>query len=368
MQSFAPGQTPPPDATAAMGRYRARVLLRWRHRVCDDVARLAGLSEAVLLGEMPELHDYLLLSAADPDGSGRTNAARAHGANRAWLLHYRACDLLREFQLLRQCVHEIAQEDGAGHAPPEQVALAAVVDAAACEALDEFERVRMREQEVALQTLAMQVREHVNTAAMAAQRIVCTTSLARIATLSSLIDTRLRRIDGLFDGEAREQAAPERLHLLLSTFDIVALAREAALAVGHPDCTVVGDPVTVTWCRVSMKQALRNLLAAGPEAQPPQGITVRQAYGRVILSVQYAAVLTPHFIRTLFAAGEQDGHPTIRTWGKGLSFVREVAESHGGSALVHSLDGTGTLLTLDVPHDASPFVPAAARADHYPGH
>jgi signal transduction histidine kinase len=40
----------------------------------------------------------------------------------------------------------------------------------------------------------------------------------------------------------------------------------------------------------------------------------------------------------------------------GLGFVRNVAESHGGSAMVYSSEVAGTEFRLYMPVDASPFV------------
>jgi signal transduction histidine kinase len=49
-------------------------------------------------------------------------------------------------------------------------------------------------------------------------------------------------------------------------------------------------------------------------------------------------------------------------WGIGLPFVRNVAESHGGSVAVDSSPATGTTFLIDVPVDCRPFV----GADHDP--
>jgi signal transduction histidine kinase len=42
-------------------------------------------------------------------------------------------------------------------------------------------------------------------------------------------------------------------------------------------------------------------------------------------------------------------------WGIGLPYVRNVAESHGGSVAVDSAAGRGTTFLIDIPTDSRPF-------------
>ena len=42
-------------------------------------------------------------------------------------------------------------------------------------------------------------------------------------------------------------------------------------------------------------------------------------------------------------------------WGVGLSFIRQVAEAHGGSVHVSSTTQEGTTFAIDLPLDARPF-------------
>ncbi|MDB5743654.1 MAG: histidine kinase [Polaromonas sp.] len=53
------------------------------------------------------------------------------------------------------------------------------------------------------------------------------------------------------------------------------------------------------------------------------------------------------------ARAAKEGHK--EGWGIGLAFVREVAESHGGSCGVDSSLARGTTFTIDMPVDAGPF-------------
>ncbi|QBE62778.1 sensor histidine kinase [Pseudoduganella lutea] len=343
--------------TREMRRHRERVLLRWRQRIGDEIPCSAALPEAVVFDTMPELYDYLTLSIADPDELGRTSLARAHGAERARQASYRPADLLREFQVLRRCMAEVAEEENLVLTHLHMTALAASFDTVEREALDEFDSVRRREQEVAQMTVSAELREHLNVIGVSTQRIMAHGNLDKIAQLANRIRVRLAKVEALLDEQERQEVAKaERLPLLLSTFDLLALAREVCREAPQPNTSVEGDPVLVTWCRISMRQALRTLLAEGRDAAGPVSITVRRSNGRASLAVLHRHVLPPDVVRTLFSARNVETHPTLREWGVGLAFVREVAETHGGSAIVRSADATGTEFRLDLPIDASPFL------------
>jgi signal transduction histidine kinase len=339
-----------------MRRHRARVLLRWRQRIGDEIPCSTVLPEAVVYDSVPELYDYITLSIADPDELKRTSVARAHGAERARHGGYGPADLLREFQVLRRCMAEIAQEEGMVLTYQHMAALAMSVDAMERDALAEYELVRRHEADVARETLTATLREHLNVIGISAQHIMASRKLERISELANRIRVRHQKAAAALDEkEESDIANAERLPLLLSTFDLTALAREACREAQHHRTSVDGDPVTVTWCRMSVRQALRILLAEGGEAGPVS-ISVRQANGRAAISVLHRHVLSQDVVRTLFSARRAQSHATMREWGVGLGFVRNVAESHGGSAMVHSAEASGTEFRLDIPVDASPFV------------
>lgn len=346
------------QVTREMRKHRDRVLLRWRQRVQDEIPCSAVLPEGMLFTAMPELYDYLTLSIADPDELNRTSLARAHGAERARHAGYRPADLLREFQVLRRCMVEIAQEENLMLTLDHMAALAAGFDIVEREALDEYDMVQRREHDMMLRTSTAALREHLNVVGIAGRRIMASSSLDRIGSLAHRIVVRAGRLETVLDDlEHRRVMQAERLPLLLSTFDLLALAREVCRESGHAGTSVQGEPVQVTWCRMSMRQALRTLLAEGGQA--PVSIAVRHANGRAAVSVLHRHVLPPEVVRALFCARTEEAHPTLREWGVGLAFVRDVARTHGGSAIVRSSDAGGTEFRIDLPVDASPFLGTA---------
>ncbi|WP_338771294.1 ATP-binding protein [Massilia sp. METH4] len=340
-----------------MRRLRDRVLFRWRQRVADEIPCSAVLPEAQLFNALPELYDYLTVSMATPDELDRTSLARAHGAERARQDGFGPADVLREFQVLRSCMAEIAREEGLVLGHGHLAALTQSFDTVEREALDEYFLVQRRELEAMFKTTITVFREHLNVIGISSQRIMASGSLERAAELATRIRLRVEKLEtALDDLDRHDVAQPEKLPLLLSTFDLHALALEVCREANRADTSVTGDAVTGTWCRMSLRQALRILLAEGKDAAAPVSITVRQANGRAIIAVLHAHVLPQDVVRTLFSARHRETHPTLREWGVGLGFVREVAETHGGSAVVHSSEAVGTEFRMVMPIDASPFL------------
>jgi len=235
-------------------------------------------------------------------------------------------------------------------------------DTAERDAMTEYNLARCREHTLALQELAESLRSHLHVAATAAQLIVRATDYDRIGALAGRIRTRLALVEERLDGAPlRDPAAQECLPLLLSTFELTALLHEACTDALPGRCSVAGEPITGTWCRLSLRQALRNLLALAPDDASPVHVAIRRMPGRVALSVQHGHELPSETVRHLFSSRNKAPHPMLRGWGIGLGFVRDVAESHGGSAIVYSAPGKGTAYTIDIPIDACPFVPDSAR-------
>jgi signal transduction histidine kinase len=156
-----------------------------------------------------------------------------------------------------------------------------------------------------------------------------------------------------------------RLSLNLTCFDMLALAQEVAeqFEIQHGSrFKVIGAPAEVLWSREEIKRALENLVGNAVKygsAITPISIRLQPVDSRLIVSVHNAGnPIPPGEIEDVFqvfarAQAAKEGHK--EGWGIGLAFVREVAESHGGSCGVDSSLARGTTFTIDMPVDAGPF-------------
>jgi signal transduction histidine kinase len=90
-----------------------------------------------------------------------------------------------------------------------------------------------------------------------------------------------------------------------------------------------------------------------------QAITVRvsRVDTRMMLAVHNEGTTIPAAeMERLFHTFERIEDVDVKGWGLGLPYVRNVAESHGGSVVVDSAPERGTTFTVSLPVDARPYV------------
>lgn len=110
---------------------------------------------------------------------------------------------------------------------------------------------------------------------------------------------------------------------------------------------------------VPLRRALENLvgnaLKYGDDG--PIHIHVNTLRERMMLTVHNTgSTIAPEQTERIFEYLRREHQGSATGWGIGLPFVQNVAESHGGSALVDSAPETGSTFTIDLPIDCRPFV------------
>jgi two-component system, OmpR family, sensor histidine kinase MprB len=105
-----------------------------------------------------------------------------------------------------------------------------------------------------------------------------------------------------------------------------------------------------------MSNLVDNALKFDEQGQAPVEIVVRQ--GRVTVLDRGPGVAPedqPHLFDRFFRSVNARSRPGS---GLGLSIVREVAQSHGGTVFAETRDGGGAAIGFTVPVDASTSAPA----------
>jgi signal transduction histidine kinase len=105
-----------------------------------------------------------------------------------------------------------------------------------------------------------------------------------------------------------------------------------------------------------LERALVNLVENAIKYTPEAGSILVRAYldsGALILSViDNGLGIPPEKQATIFDKGSRvrrDEHRQVRGSGLGLFIVRNVAQQHGGDALLYSMEGEGSEFQIIIP-------------------
>ncbi|WP_051971865.1 sensor histidine kinase KdpD [Massilia sp. 9096] len=350
---------------------RDTVLRVWEDHVVARLPRAQGVSRPVLTDTMPVMYERLCAALTpdyfERDGLEVSTLGAEHGVERANLTDYDADTIVAEFQLFRGVLFDVVDAHDIDLTTPERRALHLTIDAAVRESVRAFVVAGNALRERVAAALAHDLRRPVSNVTLGASQILQMGAAPGIAELAERILRNGERMEAML-GELLETLAirsSDRLQLELEQFDLLALARTVAQRArdyGGADVALSGEPVTGWWNGAALERALEILLTnAQRQGEPgtPIEIKVGTDLGRAILTVRNHGKPIPkedfeaifeQFVRTQDAAESATG-----SWGVGLPYVRTVAQSHGGSAVVFSDAAAGTVFVIDVPVDARPF-------------
>ncbi|MDB5940381.1 MAG: histidine kinase [Polaromonas sp.] len=358
-------------ASQKMLELRDEVLAQWSQSVRSDIEQASGLKEPILIDTLPafyaNLAEALTPSFPRADAISGTTLATEHGGERARLTSYNPQGIVAEYQLLRNALLDVMDRHGVRFDAAQLQVINTSIEGAIRQSVTAYVVAVAALREQIISALMHDFRSPLGAVSMAAELITRTSSLAQAQASAQAILANTQRMDKmlheLLDGLTFQGGA--RLSLSLTRFDMLALAQEVAeqFEIQHgPRFKVIGAPAEVLWSREEIKRALENLVGNAVKygsAITPISIRLQSVDARLTMSVHNAGnPIAPGEIEDVFqvfarAQAAKEGHK--EGWGIGLAFVREVAESHGGSCRVDSSLERGTTFFIDMPVDAGPF-------------
>ncbi|MFD2366266.1 sensor histidine kinase [Pseudoduganella sp. GCM10020061] len=351
-------------------RLQEEVMGRWKALVAQTLAKAAELHEPILENTLPSLMDSLalLLTPAYVQRAAIDISviAIAHGDERARLTGYDTTTLIHELQLLRSVLMETLHAAGVALGAGEAGTIHTAIDSAIRESANAFATAQAALREQFAAALAHDLRTPLSNAHLAAQLIQRASSLQQAQGLAARILQNTSRIEDMatqmLDNLLESGAAA--MPLRIEQFDMAALVAEVAehTASFHGvDLQVLPASAHGYWCRSSLQRAIENMISnAIKHGAPntPVQLWVHLTSTRVKVSVHNDGPPIPvemmESIFQLYLRAEQARRKSVG-WGVGLSFIRHVAEAHGGSVHVSSTVRDGTTFALDLPIDARPF-------------
>ncbi|SCY54960.1 Signal transduction histidine kinase [Nitrosospira sp. Nl5] len=359
-----------PTARKMLG-LRDEVLLEWGKRLRQTVKEAEKLPQPILINTLPAL--YCNLAEAITPGYPRATAdegntvATEHGGERARLTNYNAHSVISEYQILRWTIFDVLKLNGIQLNDDEFFLINVSIDGSIREAVNAFALAQAALHEGFIAALTHDLRNPLSNALVYAELIKCSSDLAKIKEFAQGITDNLSRMDEMIRDllDSVKFHAGERLHLRLEEFDIQKVVKEVCdqFTVAHgPRFRFVGNTCKGWWDREAIKRAIENIVGNAVKygaPDTPVRINIDSQNGRMLLSVHNEGEpIPPEQIECIFqvfrrAVAAKEGNK--EGWGIGLPYVRNVAESHGGSVAVDSAINRGTTFTIDIPLDSRAY-------------
>jgi len=350
---------------------RDEVFAEWEKRVRAAVAQASGLGQPILIDTLPAFYDNLAQSVTPSypriNAVNTTTIATEHGGGRARLTNFDPKAIILEYQLLRASLLDVLNARRVALDDTELQVVNASIESAIRESVSAyvFTVTALREQFIA--ALMHDLRSPLGAASLAAQAIARVPDGPKVKAMAEIIIRNHSRIDEMLHHllDTIVFQGGGRLRLDLGRFNLLELVQDVREQIeqSHPGRVwVSGEPVDVTWSREEVKRALENLAANAlkyGDADTPIALKVDCIGGRAMLSVHnHGKPIAAEDIEDIFQFYQRAraaAKDKTEGWGIGLSFVRAVAESHGGSITVDSSLERGTTFLIDMPIDARPF-------------
>lgn len=357
----------------AMLALKDAVISDWEGAVRAANPAASTLDRPVLINTMPLMYERLcrLLTPAllGPDPGALSLAAAEHGSERARMSGYEVDALVCEYQLFRKVLFDALRAAGIVADEQQQGAIHRVIDVAVQQSVHAFAHVQTLLRQRFAAALTHDLRQPLSNITGAAQLIQICSDPGRGVQLAAQIRKNAERMASMLEEllDALVVSADERLHLTLSRFDLHELAREVVARTVQfqgLDIELEGAPTPGCWCYAAVERSLENLInnaAKYGDGRTPILVKVSSASERVSLTVHNSGQPIPHDQLDLIFEDYARADPTRRGWGVGLSYVRRVAESHGGSVVVFSEEKSGTSFVIDLPVDAHPYTDTPVR-------
>lgn len=362
----------PNQASERLRRNIDEIMKRWEARAYTEVAAALHQDSLALRNSLPEYLDQLAdaLSATIDrtalrirwDRADSLRIGKKHGRERARSLDYTMEQLIIEYQILRQVICDVMEEE-APLSPIEREVIVCSIEQAVNDAATQFSATLAAIQEHLTRALAHDLRSPVMVAKTGALLILrrpgdvdhCAKVAERISANMDHLDAMIKE---LLDASLIKAGQP--LPMNFEECDLGQIARQVAdefgLVYGNR-FVIDAAPVIGYWDAGQLRRLLENLATnAAKYGDPSAPITLelRRVQDSAILSVhndgkpipeEEQAILFQQFRRAR-PNGNQPG------WGLGLTVVKGIVEGHRGTIHVESVEGKGTTFVVELPTDS----------------
>jgi signal transduction histidine kinase len=353
---------------ATLIRHKEAILEHFRRELRARFPAAQELPTPIIINTLPAFITRLALAlSADSEvsfASEYSNIAVAHGNERAKLTNYSLAEVIREYRILREILVRVLRADGR-LTHEEWDIVHRSIDEAIVEASATFVQVHQGFRDLFIAALSHDFRVPLANAMNYVALVGRDAEPSQRSHFAARALHNLKQIDRMI-GELLDISranAGVNLSMNIQQAEASALASDVIgdllLRAGDRFVLEADKPVRGWWDPDRIRQALNNLLENavkyGKDGTP---ITCRvsEVAGRMVMSVHnLGEPIPPEQIPALFLPFRraQSAEKSANSgWGLGLVMVQRIAEAHGGSVTVESLETSGTVFTMDILRDA----------------
>lgn len=347
---------------------QAVIMDRWENAVREDVPAAQSQETLLLRNNLLSYIEFVVrrlrgVPAADAqEADNAAEASRTHGRLRATLAGYSVEQVIDEYIAMRRILADLLAQQGVLDVAVLEV-LSAESEKAIYNAVKEFNNSLQTLRQKAVSMLMHDIRNPLNVITITAETVQVRQpdqgqDMQRILQNGKKID---RMVGELLDA-VRLQAG-QGLELAVELHDVSALVQLVvdSARVAYPDHVIEAklgaDPIMAHIDSAAVTRAVENLVSNavkyGSSAHEKK-VSLSVKGSEVHIAVHNWGNPIEHKEHTrIFVAFERSQDPRANRvqlgWGLGLTYVKAVAEGHGGHILLDSTPETGTVFTLVLP-------------------
>jgi signal transduction histidine kinase len=347
-----------------------KIMRMWEKRARDEVGASTHQNSLVLQDSLPlylnQLVDELshridrTPARITADEVESTRIGKLHGHERAGYADYSITQLIFEYQLLRQVIFQVLEEEAPLGVEDRDIIIGSI-EQAVNDAATQFSETLRDIQELFMVTLTHDLRNPINVVKMGTQL-----TLRRLERGDTHTDVAARmlnainRLDSMIQNllDASRLRAGQSLKMEFEECNFEMLVQEVvedlSFAYGERFIVVSDSDIRAFCSRKEIRRVIENLAINAVKYGAPSTpitLTLQQTETQISLTIHNEgdpialdaqSILFQQFRRTI-SAEEQTG------WGLGLFLAKNITEAHQGTLGVESAEGKGTSFIINLP-------------------
>jgi len=358
------------EASDRLKQNAEKIMRMWEKRARDEVGASTHQNSLVLQNSLPLYLNQLVDELSNridrtparitADEVESTRIGKLHGHERAGYADYSMTQLIFEYQLLRQVIFQVLEEEAPLEVRDRDIIIGSL-EQAVNDAATQFSETLRDIQELFMVTLTHDLRNPINVVKMGTQL-----TLRRLKRGDTHMDVAARmlgainRLDSMIQNllDASRLRAGQSLKIEFEECDFLMLVQEVvedlSFAYGERFIVVSDSDIRTICSRKEIRRVIENLAINAVKYGAPSKpitLTLEQTETQLSLTIHNEgdpialdaqSILFQQFRRTI-AAEEQTG------WGLGLFLAKNITEAHKGTLAVESAEGKGTSFIINLP-------------------